>query len=123
VNALYGLHESLVMLQEEGLEQSWARHLQWHHVLRAGLEKLGFEYIGQDGARLPQLNAVKVPDGVDESKLRAILLNTYSLEIGAGLGALAGKIVRIGLMGQSCNIRNVSLCLSAIEAALPQARR
>ena len=123
VNALYGLHESLVMLQEEGLEQSWARHLQWHHVLRAGLEKLGFEYIGQDGARLPQLNAVKVPDGVDETKLRAILLNTYSLEIGAGLGALAGKIVRIGLMGQSCNIRNVSLCLSAIEAALPQARR
>jgi len=122
VNALYGLHEALVMLQEEGLEQSWARHVQLHHSLRAGLEKLGFEYIGRDGARLPQLNAVKVPAGVDEAKLRSILLNTYNIEIGAGLGALAGKIVRIGLMGQSCNIRNVALCLSAIEAALPQAR-
>jgi len=122
VNALYGLHEALVMLQEEGLEQSWARHVQLHHSLRAGLEKLGFEYIGRDGARLPQLNAVKVPAGVDEAKLRAILLNTYNLEIGAGLGALAGKIVRIGLMGQTCNIRNVALCLSALEAALPQSR-
>ncbi len=122
VNALYGLHEALVMLQEEGLEQSWARHVQLHHTLRAGLEKLGFEYIGRDGARLPQLNAVKVPAGVDEAKLRSILLNTYNLEIGAGLGSLAGKIVRIGLMGQTCNIRNVMLCLSALEAALPQAR-
>jgi len=122
VNALYGLHEALVMLQEEGLEQSWARHVQLHHSLRAGLEKLGFEYIGRDGARLPQLNAVKVPAGVDEAKLRSILLNTYNLEIGAGLGSLAGKIVRIGLMGQACNIRNVALCLSALEAALPQAR-
>jgi len=122
VNALYGLHEALVMLQEEGLEQSWARHVQLHHTLRAGLEKLGFEYIGRDGARLPQLNAVKVPAGVDEAKLRSVLLNTYNLEIGAGLGSLAGKIVRIGLMGQACNIRNVALCLSALEAALPQAR-
>jgi alanine-glyoxylate transaminase/serine-glyoxylate transaminase/serine-pyruvate transaminase len=122
VNALYGLHEALVMLQEEGLEQSWARHVQLHHTLRVGLEKLGFEYIGRDGARLPQLNAVKVPAGVDEAKLRSILLNTYNLEIGAGLGSLAGKIVRIGLMGQTCNIRNVMLCLSALEAALPPAR-
>lgn len=122
VNALYGLHEALVMLQEEGLEKSWARHERNHRALRAGLEKLGFEYIGRDGARLPQLNAVKVPAGVDEAKLRAILLNDYSLEIGAGLGALAGKIVRIGLMGQGNNIRNVALCLAAIEAALPKAR-
>ena len=122
VNALYGLHEALVMLQEEGLEQSWTRHEQLHRTLRTGLEKLGFEYIGRDGARLPQLNAVKLPAGVDEAKLRSILLNTYGLEIGTGLGALAGKIVRIGLMGQACNIRNVTLCLSALEAALPQAR-
>ena len=122
VNALYGLHEALVMLQEESLEQSWTRHEQLHRTLRAGLEKLGFEYIGRDGARLPQLNAVKLPAGIDEAKLRSILLNTYGLEFGAGLGALAGKIVRIGLMGQACNIRNVTLCLSALEAALPQAR-
>jgi len=122
VNALYGLHEALVMLQEEGLENSWARHDQLHRQLRAGLEKLGFEYIGRDGARLPQLNAVKVPSGVDETRLRAELLNTYNLELGAGLGSLAGKIVRIGLMGQSCSVRNVALCLSAIEATLPMAR-
>ena len=122
VNALCGLHEALVMLQEEGLEHCWARHQQQHLALRAGLEKLGFEYIGRDGARLPQLNAVKVPPGVDEAKLRAILLNDFNLEIGAGLGALAGKIVRIGLMGQSCTRRHVLFCLSALEAALPQAR-
>lgn len=122
VNALCGLHEALVMLQEEGLENAWARHQQHHLALRAGLEKLGFEYIGRDGARLPQLNAVKVPSGVDEAKLRAILLNEFSLEIGAGLGTLAGKIVRIGLMGQSCTSRNVMFCLSALESALPLAR-
>jgi alanine-glyoxylate transaminase/serine-glyoxylate transaminase/serine-pyruvate transaminase len=122
VNALYGLHEALVMLKEEGLENSWARHEQQHQALRAGLEGLDFEYIGRDGARLPQLNAVKVPTGVDEAKLRAILLNTHNLELGAGLGALAGKIVRIGLMGQSCNNRNVLFCLSALDAALTQMR-
>jgi len=122
VNALYGLHEALVMLQEEGIENAWARHANTHALLRTGLERLGFEYIGRDGARLPQLNAVKVPTGIDEAKLRSFLLSTYSLEVGAGLGTLAGKIVRVGLMGQSCNIRNVSLCLSALEAALPQSR-
>jgi alanine-glyoxylate transaminase/serine-glyoxylate transaminase/serine-pyruvate transaminase len=122
VNALYGLHEALVMLQEEGLEKAWARHARHHRALRAGLEKLGFEYIGRDGARLPQLNAVKVPAGVDETKLRSILLGDYGIEIGAGLGALAGKIVRIGLMGQACSARNVALCLAALEAALPRAR-
>jgi alanine-glyoxylate transaminase/serine-glyoxylate transaminase/serine-pyruvate transaminase len=122
VNALYGLHEALMMLQEEGLENSWARHMQQHRALRAGLENLGFEYIGKDGARLPQLNAVKLPAGVDEAKLRAILLNEFNLEIGAGLGALAGKILRIGLMGHASNNRNVLFCLAALEAALAQAR-
>jgi len=122
VNALYGLHEALVMLQEEGLENSWARHEQHHRALRAGLENLGFEYIGKDGARLPQLNAVKLPAGVDEAKLRSILLNEFNLEIGAGLGALAGKIVRIGLMGYAASNRNVMFCLAALEAALVQAR-
>jgi alanine-glyoxylate transaminase/serine-glyoxylate transaminase/serine-pyruvate transaminase len=122
VNALYGLHEALVMLQEEGLENSWARHEYHHRTLRTGLENLGFEYIGKDGARLPQLNAVKLPAGVDEAKLRSILLNEFNLEIGAGLGALAGKIVRIGLMGYAASNRNVMLCLAALEAALAQAR-
>jgi alanine-glyoxylate transaminase/serine-glyoxylate transaminase/serine-pyruvate transaminase len=118
VNALYGLHEALLMLREEGLENAWARHEEQHRALRAGLEKLGFEYIGRDGARLPQLNAVKVPDGVDEARLRAMLLNDYNLEIGAGLGALAGKIVRIGLMGHACSNRNVLFCLSALGEAI-----
>ena len=122
VNALYGLHEALVMLQEEGLENSWARHEHHHRALRSGLENLGFEYIGKDGARLPQLNAVKLPVGVDEAKLRSILLNEFNLEIGAGLGALAGKIVRIGLMGYAASNRNVLFCLAALEAALVQAR-
>ena len=122
VNALYGLHEALVMLKDEGLENAHARHLRNHQALRSGLESLGFEYIGKDGARLPQLNAVKLPAGVDEVKLRTILLNDYNLEIGAGLGALAGKILRIGLMGHSSNNRNVLFCLAAIEAALAQAR-
>jgi len=122
VNALYGLHEALVMLQEEGLETSWTRHEQHHRALRSGLENLGFEYIGKDGARLPQLNAVKLPAGVDEAKLRSILLNEFNLEIGAGLGALAGKIVRIGLMGYAASNRNVLYCLAALEAALVQAR-
>ena len=122
VNALYGLHEALVMLQEEGLEHSWTRHEQQHRALRAGLENLGFKYIGKDGARLPQLNAVQLPAGVDEAKLRSILLNEFNLEIGAGLGALAGKIVRIGLMGHAANNRNVMFCLAALEAALVQAQ-
>jgi alanine-glyoxylate transaminase/serine-glyoxylate transaminase/serine-pyruvate transaminase len=122
VNALYGLHEALVMLQEEGLENAWARHEQHHRVLRAGLENLGFEYIGKEGARLPQLNAVKLPAGVDEARLRSILLNEFNLEIGAGLGALAGKIVRIGLMGYAASSHNVMFCLAALETALAQAR-
>ncbi|MDH4274050.1 MAG: alanine--glyoxylate aminotransferase family protein, partial [Gammaproteobacteria bacterium] len=122
VNALYGLHEALVMLQEEGLENSWARHTKNHHLLRTGLEKLGFEFIVRADARLPQLNAVRVPVGVDEAKLRQILLDDYSLEVGAGLGALAGKILRIGLMGHASNLRNISLCLAAIEKTMATLR-
>ncbi len=122
INALYGLHEALVMLHEEGLEQAWTRHQHNHAALRSGLEALGFEYIGKDGARLPQLNAVKLPGGVDEVKLRALLLNEFNLEIGSGLGALAGKIVRIGLMGHGSNSRNVMYCLAAMKEVLPRAQ-
>jgi alanine-glyoxylate transaminase/serine-glyoxylate transaminase/serine-pyruvate transaminase len=122
VNSLYGLHEALVMLQEESLENSWARHERNHRELRTGLEQLGFGYIGRDGYRLPQLNAVTLPAGVDETKLRQILLNEFNLEIGAGLGALAGKIVRIGLMGYASSNKNVMLCLATLESALAQLR-
>lgn len=120
INALYGLHESLVLLQEEGLEHSWQRHADLHLALRAGLEAMGLSFVVPEAARLPQLNAVSVPAGVDETQVRSILLNRYGLEIGAGLGALAGKIWRIGLMGFSASAKNVIYCLSALEAVLTE---
>lgn len=118
VNALYGLHESLVMLLEEGLEDAWARHAAMHARLVDGLEALGLHMAVPVGERTPQLNAVTVPDGVDEAGVRAQLLERHNLEIGAGLGPMAGKIWRIGLMGQSCTERHVKLCLGALEEAL-----
>ncbi|HEX9626707.1 MAG TPA: alanine--glyoxylate aminotransferase family protein [Acidiferrobacterales bacterium] len=116
VNALYGLHESLVMLQEEGLENAWARHARNHQALRAGIEALGMRFIVKESHRLPQLNVVSLPAGADDARLRQALLEDYNLEIGAGLGALAGKILRIGLMGWGSNAKNVLLCLAALEA-------
>jgi len=118
VNALYGLHEALVMLSEEGIEAAWARHRRNHLALKAGLEALGLELVVPEAERLPQLNAVSVPVGVDEAALRARLLYHYNLEIGAGLGALAGKVWRIGLMGYSSRPENVLLCLSALGSEL-----
>ncbi len=118
VNALYALHESLVILQQEGLENSWARHAHHHLALRAGLEAMGLEFVVAENDRLPQLNAVTIPEGVDEAQVRSRLLNEYNLEIGAGLGSLAGKVWRIGLMGHSSRGENILLCLSALEAIL-----
>lgn len=118
INALYGLHESLVMLAEEGLEASWARHLRMHEALKSGLEALGLELLVEPEWRLPQLNAVRVPVGVDEAAVRERLLEEFNLEIGAGLGTLAGKVWRIGLMGYSAREENVQRCLDALEAAL-----
>jgi len=118
VNALYSFHESLVMLQDEGLENAWARHAKNHLALRAGLEAMGLSFIVDEADRLPQLNAVTIPDGVDEAAVRSQLLNEFNLEIGAGLGSLAGKVWRIGLMGHSSRAENIMLCLSALEAVL-----
>jgi alanine-glyoxylate transaminase/serine-glyoxylate transaminase/serine-pyruvate transaminase len=118
VNALYGLHEALVLLANEGLENAWARHRHHHLALQAGLEALGLRFIVAEADRLPQLNAVSVPEGVDEALVRSRLLQEYNLEIGAGLGALAGKVWRIGLMGHSCRAENVLLCVGALEAIL-----
>ncbi len=118
INALYGLHEALLMLAEEGLEASWARHKRLHLALRAGLEAMGLSFLAAENCRLPQLNAVLVPDGVDEAKVRARMLERFGIELGAGLGPLAGKIWRIGLMGASCTANNVLLCLGALEAEL-----
>jgi alanine-glyoxylate transaminase/serine-glyoxylate transaminase/serine-pyruvate transaminase len=79
---------------------------------------MGLEFYVEPDYRLPQLNAVRVPDGVDEAAVRSFLLNKYNLEIGAGLGPLAGKIWRIGLMGASCSEKHIKLCLDGLEAAL-----
>ena len=118
INALYGLHESLVILQEETLEKSWARHMKNHLALRAGLEAMGLKFVVPESERLPQLNAISIPEGVDEAAVRNILLSDYQLEIGAGLGAMAGKVWRIGLMGHASNPRNVLVCLGALDDAL-----
>jgi alanine-glyoxylate transaminase/serine-glyoxylate transaminase/serine-pyruvate transaminase len=118
INLLYGLHEALAMLQEEGLENSWARHRHQHLALHSGIEAMGLSFLVHESARLPQLNAIVVPEGVDEAVLRSRLLNEYNLEIGAGMGSLAGKIVRIGLMGYGANMKNVMYCLEALEAVL-----
>jgi alanine-glyoxylate transaminase/serine-glyoxylate transaminase/serine-pyruvate transaminase len=118
INALYGLHESLLMLQEEGLENAWARHHHHHMALRAGLEAMGLSFVVKEQDRLPQLNAINIPQGVDDTAVRRALLDDYGLEIGAGLGVMAGKIWRIGLMGHACNMRNVLVCLGALEDVL-----
>lgn len=118
INALYGLHEALVMLQEEGLEAAWARHHRHHLALRAGVEALGLRFVVKEDYRLPQLNAVTVPDGVDEAEVRRRLLTEFNLEIGAGLGSLAGKVWRIGLMGHASTPKNVLFCLAALEKVL-----
>ena len=118
VNALYGLHESLVILQDEGLENAWARHAAMHRYLAAGLESLGIRFVVDADSRLPQLNSVYIPDGVDDAAVRQQLLEKHNLEIGAGLGDFAGKVWRIGLMGYSARMENIRLLLSALAEAM-----
>jgi alanine-glyoxylate transaminase/serine-glyoxylate transaminase/serine-pyruvate transaminase len=118
VNCLYGLHESLVIVREEGLENSWARHQRNHLSLRAGLEEMGIGFLVPEKDRLPQLNTVTIPEGVDDASVRSRLLNEFDLEIGAGLGSLAGRVWRIGLMGHASNQKNVDFCLSSLRAVL-----
>ena len=118
INALYALHEALVILKEEGLENAWARHRKNHLALRAGLEAMGLQFIVKEADRLPQLNAVTIPAGVDDGAVRSRLLKEYNLEIGAGLGALAGKVWRIGLMGHASRAENILLCIGALESIL-----
>ncbi len=115
-NALYSLHEALVMLREEGLDAAWARHQRNHRALKAGLETLGLEFLVEEPYRLPQMNAVYVMPGLDEAQIRRRLVGEFNIEIGAGLGALGGKIWRFGIMGYSCKMENVMLCLCALES-------
>lgn len=118
INALYALHEALLILQEEGLENAWARHALHHGALAAGMESIGLEFLVDPDHRLPQLNSVVIPNGIDDAQFRKELLQRYDLEIGAGLGPLAGKVWRIGLMGYSCSQENVMRCLNAVGSTL-----
>ena len=118
VNSLYALHEALVQLHHEGLEQSWERHKIQHQDLAKGLGELGIEFVVPENERLPQLNTIHIPEGVDDAEVRGRLLNDYNLEIGAGLGAFAGKAWRIGLMGYAARNENVTLCLAALKGIL-----
>jgi alanine-glyoxylate transaminase/serine-glyoxylate transaminase/serine-pyruvate transaminase len=118
INALYGLHESLVALFEEGQQAVLVRHARTHESLAAGIEAAGLKFLVDEPYRLPQLNAVIVPDGVDEAAVRSYVLAKWDLELGAGLGPLKGKVWRIGLMGASATPWHVRLCLSALCEAL-----
>jgi alanine-glyoxylate transaminase/serine-glyoxylate transaminase/serine-pyruvate transaminase len=118
INALYGLHESLVVLFEEGQQAAIVRHARMHEALVAGLEAAGLKLLVEPAHRLPQLNAVIVPDGIDEAAVRTHVLRNWDLEIGAGIGALKGKVWRIGLMGASATPWHVRLCLTALCEAL-----
>ncbi len=115
---VYAVREALQVVADEGLEARWARHERNHKALAAGLEAMGVELLPPAGERLWTLNAVKVPDGIDEAAVRRRLLEEFNMEIGAGLGPLAGKIWRVGLMGAGSTLANVLLFLAALERVL-----
>jgi alanine-glyoxylate transaminase / serine-glyoxylate transaminase / serine-pyruvate transaminase len=115
---VYAVREALVVAEEEGLENRWARHRRNHLALAAGLEALGLALLPPAPERLWTLNAVRVPDGVDEAAVRRRLLDEFAIEIGAGLGPLAGRIWRVGLMGAGSTLSNVLLFVSAFERVL-----
>jgi len=115
---IYALREALLMVEEEGLQARWARHERHHLALAAGIEAMGLSLLPPAAERLWTLNPVRVPAGVDEAAVRKTLLNTYNLEVGAGLGPLAGKIWRVGLMGASSTPQTLLQFLGALEGAL-----
>jgi alanine-glyoxylate transaminase/serine-glyoxylate transaminase/serine-pyruvate transaminase len=117
-NAYYGMHEALNILHTEGLEKSWKRHYENHIKLKEGLEGIGLEFLVDEKFRIPHLNAVKIPRGVNDLAVRKKLLDEFNLEIGSGLGPLAGKIWRIGLMGYSSNFKNITFCVNALKQVL-----
>jgi alanine-glyoxylate transaminase/serine-glyoxylate transaminase/serine-pyruvate transaminase len=120
INMTYALHEALRILLEEGLDNSFARHRKNHAALKAGLAAIGIGYATQPCRELPQLNAVRIPDGVDDVTVRKALLERFGIEIGAGLGAFKGKVWRIGLMGYASRQSNVLLLLAALEQLLTE---
>ena len=114
----YALREGLVIVAEEGLEARWARHKANHEAFVAGIEAMGLSMLVPQGHRLWTLNTPRIPDGVDDAKVRQFLLEKYSMEIAGGFGPLAGKVFRIGTMGYSSTAENVKLILEALAAAL-----
>ncbi len=118
VSQIYGIREAYRLVLEEGLEARFKRHQETHEHLRDGLEELGFSYLVDKEYRLPMLNAVYLPEGVEELPIRKKLLNEYNIEVGGGLGAFAGKLWRIGLMGHSCDKNHVNMLLSALKEIL-----
>jgi alanine-glyoxylate transaminase / serine-glyoxylate transaminase / serine-pyruvate transaminase len=115
---VYALHEALNAIDEEGLEARWARHRRHHQVLASALGAMGLGLLPIESERLWTLNAVRVPDGVDEARVRKDLLGRFNMEIGSGLGPLAGKIWRVGLMGHSSSPQAILLFLGALESVL-----
>ncbi len=120
VNMIYGLHEALRCIVEEGLESCWQRHLANAQALCDGLHSIGLDTLASPANRLPSLISVRVPAGIDEAAVRKTLLTRFNIEIGGGLGELKGRIWRIGLMGHGSRERNVLLLLAALEKALRQ---
>ena len=114
----YALLEALLLIHEEGLEQRFERHNQMHRALVAGLSGLGLKMLVEEPYRLPTLNTVVVPDGVNEVAVRKYLLDRYSIEISAGLGELSGKVWRIGIMGYSASPQSILLLITALNRAL-----
>jgi alanine-glyoxylate transaminase/serine-glyoxylate transaminase/serine-pyruvate transaminase len=122
VAMIFALHAGLGALLDEGLTESWARHESCGRLLQDGLEKLGFELVAPPQCRLPQLTTVRVPDdlptGVSEADVRTGLLQRFGIEIGAGVGPMAGTVWRIGCMGHTARPRNVELLLGALGQLL-----
>jgi alanine-glyoxylate transaminase / serine-glyoxylate transaminase / serine-pyruvate transaminase len=118
ISMVYALREGLRIVLEEGLEARWARHVRNHKALKAGLEALGLQYTADPANQLPQLNAVRIPTGVDDLAGRKQLLAEFGIEVGGGLGDLKGKAWRIGLMGYNSRPNCVLLVLAALEQVL-----
>ena len=120
VNMNFGMREALRLLAEEGLEQAWARHRRNAEALWSGLESMGLVLHAPESLRLPTLTTVRIPDGVDGKAFSQHLLNQHGIEVGGGLGTLAGKIWRIGLMGYNSTPENVNRLLNLFETELPR---
>jgi alanine-glyoxylate transaminase/serine-glyoxylate transaminase/serine-pyruvate transaminase len=118
INMIYGLYQALYLIVEEGLESVFKRHYRYHKLLVEGLEELGIKMLVDPEYRLPMLNSIHIPDGANDGEVRGKLRSDHKIEIGAGLGPLAGKIWRIGLMGHTAREENVHRFLEALKAVL-----